>query len=170
MIVEARTIAAAPLAVVAPRTLRHLRAHEFDPAASAALATDAPTLVRAGVAGLTKQVAVQALDPVYGPQRVLIAIRWVATGISGDLFPALDANLELRATGADTTEVVLVGSYQPPFGRAGVVLDQLVMHRMAERSLRSFLDQLVEIVTTPQPAKTPPRPAASAVLRLETDS
>jgi hypothetical protein len=147
VIVQARVVIAAPLALVCARVLRCLGSHELDQAAVAAVAGTHARLIRAGVAGITKQVAVQALEPVYGPQWVEIPIRWVATGVAGQLFPTLDANLELRQSPGQDSELTLVGSYRPPFGRAGTVVDHLVMRRVAERTLSGFLNTIVEIVT-----------------------
>ena len=170
MIVRSKVVAEAPLVVVAARTLRHLGGRDFDQAASTALGTDAPTLIRAGLAGLTKQVSVHTLEPVYSAQRVVIPIRWVATGISGELFPVLDANLELHAAADDTTELVLVGSYRPPFGRAGAVADHVLMHRVAERTLHSFLDRVVEMVTATPMLERLPRVGDAMRLRIEPDT
>lgn len=146
MFVEAHAVAGAPLAVAAGRIAEYLTAHRLDFAAAAAVAESEPVLVRAGVAGLTKRVAVQALEPVHGPDRVVIAIRWLATGKADQLFPALDANLELRAAGDAHTELILLGAYQPPFGRVGAAIDQLVLHRLAEATLRRFTTDVAEMV------------------------
>jgi len=147
MFVEVHARAKAPLAVAAERIAGYLTAHSLDAAATAAVAESEPLLVRAGVAGLTKRVAVQALEPVYGPDRVVIAIRWLATGKADQLFPALDADLELRSTADSQTELILFGSYQPPFGRVGAAIDRLVMHRIAEAALRRFISDVVAMVT-----------------------
>ena len=160
-IVQARVVTTAPLPFVCARVLRYLRSHELDEVALAAVAVTHTRLIRAGVAGITKKVAVQALEPVYGPHWVEIPIRWVATGVSGQLFPNLDANLELRQSSGQETELTLVGSYRPPFGRAGTMADHLVMRRVAERTLSGFLKTIIAIMTTEEVAD--PTPA----LRLE---
>lgn len=146
MIAEARTFANAPLDVTAERVAEYLHAQCLDSAAAAAVAESEPMLIRAGVAGITKRVAVQALEPVYLPGRVVIGIRWLATGPADQLFPALDANLELHASDDAKTEIVLVGTYEPPFGRVGAAVDHLVMHRVAEATLRRFAAEVAEMV------------------------
>ena len=156
VIVQARVVTAAPLMLVCARILRCLGSHDLDAVAAAAVASTHARLIRAGVAGITKQVAVQALEPIYGPQRVEIPIRWVATGVAGQLFPSLDANLELHQSPGDDTELTLVGSYRAPFGRAGAMVDHWVMHRVAERTLSSFLTTIVEIVTHEPAAHSTP--------------
>lgn len=150
MIIQAQSSAAAPLSEVAGRIVRQLTRRGLDSAATTSIADTQPVLIRAGVAGVTKQVAVQSLPPAYHEDRVVIPIRWIATGVGGDLFPTLEANLDLRAESAESTAVTLVGSYEPPFGRPGAVLDHFVMHRLAERTLQHFVDRLAVLVTSPK--------------------
>jgi hypothetical protein len=69
----------------------------------------------------------------------VIPLRWSATGPVGDLFPTLDANLEITACGAGRSRVTLVGSYRPPLGRVGVVLDRTVLHRAGRVTIRRWL-------------------------------
>jgi hypothetical protein len=151
MILQARRTVDAAQAVVAARLARYLGSAALDAAACAAIADQAPVLVRAGVAGITKQVSVRALEPVQYADRVVIPIRWIATGVSGELYPTLDANIEIRRDQAARTEIVLIGSYQPPFGQTGAVLDRLVMHRIAHRTMSMFLDTISQMITSPDP-------------------
>jgi hypothetical protein len=146
MIVQAHAVAALAYPQSTERVGRFLAAGDLDAAAATAVADQQAVLVRAGVAGITKQVAVQALSPVYGPARTRFAIRWLATGPAGPLFPALDGNLELYPAGDARTAISLTGCYEPPFGRSGAVVDRLVMRRVAEATLAEFLHDLVELV------------------------
>jgi hypothetical protein len=63
---------------------------------------------------------------------VVIPIKWQATGAEA-LFPEMDADLVLQPIG---------GSYDPPFGGIGRLLDRALLHRLAEASVKSFVDQL----------------------------
>jgi uncharacterized membrane protein len=154
MIVEARAVAPTSLQAVSTRLRRLLVAQELADFAASAAGDGETVQLRAGIAGVSKQIAVQALEPVYGPDRVVVAMRWVATGLTGDLFPTLDGNLELRGLCADATEVVLIGSYRPPLGRTGEVIDHLLMGRVARRTVQSFVSRLARAVTEPTPALT----------------
>ncbi|MHB8245541.1 MAG: hypothetical protein ACYDGN_09335 [Acidimicrobiales bacterium] len=58
------------------------------------------------------------------------------------LFPRLDADLEVAPFGTEQTRVTLRGRYEPPGGLIGRGADQLIFHRIAEATLRSFLLQL----------------------------
>lgn len=167
MIIEVRALAQVPLRVAVARVLRMLTAHELDPEAAAALAETEPVLVRAGVAGVTKQVAVHALSPSYHPNRAVIPIRWLATGRSGDLFPTLEANLELRHADQAHTELVLIGSYQPPFGRAGAAIDRLVLHRLAQGTITRFAGRIVQTLEGVAPAQRVTDPVPGFGLGIE---
>lgn len=153
MFVEVRTTTAAPYGVVVERALTQLRARRWDAAATCAVDENQPVLIRAGLAGVTKRVAVSALDPVSRAGQTVIPFRWVATGVTGEMFPTLEAELRLQRTAEGETEVILVGSYQPPFGKVGAQIDHLLMRRVAQRSLSAFLAQLVEMVSSPDPVE-----------------
>lgn len=90
---------------------------------------------------LAKTVEVQ-----FGPVRshgdvTLLAFSWHATG-TGSLFPALDADLELSPLGQNRTELTLRGRYEPPGGILGRRIDQLLLHRLADATVRAFLSSL----------------------------
>ena len=60
----------------------------------------------------------------------------------------LDGNLEVVPLGPERCRVVLTAAYRPPFERAGQLLDQAFLHRVAESTVRSFLTQLACTVET----------------------
>ena len=170
VILECSAQARAPYALAAARAVARLTGHDLDAAAASATADAEPTLIRAGLAGITKQVAVYTLDPTRTAALTVIPFRWMATGASGELFPSLEANLTLRAAGDDNTEISLVGSYEPPFGKTGMLADRLLLRRVAERTLASFLGDLVEAVTTQALVETDPPAALHRRLELEPDA
>ena len=47
-----------------------------------------------------------------------------------------------------TTYSRLRGSYEPPLGALGQHVDRLLMHRVAEATIRSFMLRLAESLTT----------------------
>lgn len=88
---------------------------------------------------LAKTVAVRP-GPVraYGGG-VLVAFSWeVQSGES--LLPRLEADLEVAPFGTDQTVLALRGCYEPPAGRLGRLADQLLLHRLAESTVRAFLE------------------------------
>jgi hypothetical protein len=69
---------------------------------------------------------------------LVVPLSWWATGAQR-LFPTLDADLELMPLGPDQVMLTLMGRYEPPLGAVGRGLDRLVLHRIAETCVRSFL-------------------------------
>jgi hypothetical protein len=80
-------------------------------------------LIRVGpfgdVRGASKLVRVRFLDPVHRDDVMSMGLRWEATGVTGGLFPVLDADITLTPVGEHATRLALAGSYRPPFGRLG---------------------------------------------------
>ncbi len=148
MIIEERLIITPPVAVAVARIGRDFDVGAFDGAVSADFSDTHESLVRAGVAGITKKVAVAALPPRITGQGVVIPMRWQAVGPAGELFPTLDANLTLRPAEHGCTLLTLTGSYLPPFGRVGAVLDQLLLHQVARTTLQRFLSALATTATS----------------------
>lgn len=88
----------------------------------------------------------KTVEITTGPVRqhddaMLVAFSWRASG-PGSLFPALDADIEVSPIGPGRSEVALRGRYEPPGGAPGKVADRLVMHRLADATIRAFLSQL----------------------------
>ncbi len=77
------------------------------------------------------------------------AMRWQATGATGALFPALDADLKLTPVGEDATTLAVSGVYRPPFGGLGAGLDRVVMNRIARASIRAFARQIETAIMSP---------------------
>ncbi len=73
----------------------------------------------------------------------LFAFSWQATG-PGAVFPALDADLEVSPLGETSSEIAIRGRYEPPGGAVGRSLDRLLLHRLADATLRAFLTRLAD--------------------------
>lgn len=81
---------------------------------------------------------------IPGPVRnvgegIFVAFSWEAEGGSS-LFPRLDADIELTPFGLQQTLVALHGRYNPPAGSFGKRADDLLLHRIAESTVRAFLN------------------------------
>jgi hypothetical protein len=74
--------------------------------------------------------------------RAGLALRWEARGPGGRLFPVLDADLTLTSAGENAALLTLSGAYRPPLGNLGAELDRLLLHRVAEATIRNFLDRV----------------------------
>lgn len=97
--------------------------------------------------GLSKRVMVHLLEPRTTGNTVVVPLRWEATGASGHLFPALDANLGLTPASDDSTLLSIVGRYEPPLGALGERLDHAVLARVADATARSLVRRLAEAIT-----------------------
>ena len=92
-----------------------------------------------GVPGASRLVRVQFVEPVYRDGAMTLGVRWEATGVTGALFPVLDANLSLGDDGeGHGTRLALTAAYRPPLGGLGAELDRL-LHRVAARTVSAFL-------------------------------
>ena len=105
-------------------------------------------LIRVGpfgaVLGASKLVRVQFLEPVPREDRVVLPLRWEASGAAGRLFPVLDADLILTPWGEDAVTLALTGAYRPPLGSLGEVLDRALLNRAAAATIRSLLAGLAD--------------------------
>lgn len=103
----------------------------------------------------TPLVAVVELDigeAVPGTESVTIPFSWKATGASW-LFPHMEAELVLSPLAPSLTHVTFRGRYRPPLAAVGAVLDRVAMHRVAEATVRSFLERLRDAVVAMGPAR-----------------
>jgi hypothetical protein len=108
------------------------------------------------VPGTSRLVRVQFSDRTYRDGETTVALRWQATGASGGLFPALDADIRLAAEGAHRTRVTLTGSYRPPLGALGAGLDRLVLHTVATATIATLLTRIAAALEgAPAPASEP---------------
>jgi hypothetical protein len=87
-----------------------------------------------------KQVEVKLREPIKTRNRTLIPLSWTATGASG-LFPSLEADLELGGMGPARCQLSLSARYRPPFGSLGQVVDRALLHRVAEATVRDFVQR-----------------------------
>ena len=97
-----------------------------------------------GSAALSKEVLVRLLPPRNVGQTVVVPLRWEATGPTGRMFPAFDADLGLTAAGGASSLLSIVGRYEPPFGLFGVQLDHALKTRAAQRTAETLLHEVVE--------------------------
>ena len=88
-------------------------------------------LMRVGPAGTTpgvsRLVQVRFTEPTYLDGMMTVSLRWEATGVTGGLFPALDADIRISAEEDESVTVTLIGSYRPPLGMLGAGLDRLLL-------------------------------------------
>ena len=101
------------------------------------------------VLGMSKLVQVRMLDPVPHEDVVVVPLRWEATGRMGRLFPVLDANLTLAADEHGKAVLRFAGVYRPPLAGVGEDLDRIVLHRVADATVRSLLTRIAGLLADP---------------------
>ena len=92
-----------------------------------------------------REVSVELVPPVRSSSKTVFPLRWQAADHPG-LFPALDADLEVASLGAERTQLAMSARYVPPFGTVGRAIDRALLSRVAEATLKDFLDRVREAV------------------------
>jgi hypothetical protein len=92
-------------------------------------------------------VMVRLGDPVRLAGITLVPMTWQPLR-AGSLLPHLDADLELAPLGPMRTQLALSGRYRPPLGRVGEAVDRALLHRVAEATVKDFLDRTAAAVRT----------------------
>jgi len=96
-----------------------------------------------------KQVAVELGTPLRLPSKTVLPMTWTPVGAER-LFPALEADIEVAFLGAHRTQVAISAQYRPPLGAVGRTMDKALLHRVAEATVKDFLDRVTErLRTTP---------------------
>ena len=92
---------------------------------------------------VSKRVWAELGEMSVKPDRVTQPLRWRAAGATG-LFPAMVADLEFAPMGTAMTAISFMGRYVPPLGPLGREVDRMLLHRLAQASVRALLGMVVE--------------------------
>lgn len=97
------------------------------------------------IAGLPirKRVTVEAGEPVTDGDWTGMPITWKAS-FPKRLFPVMQGKVELAPVDGLTTRLTVSGMYEPPLGRVGRQLDDAVMHRVAEATVKELAEAIAE--------------------------
>jgi len=90
---------------------------------------------------IAREVSIDLGTPIRLPTKTVLPLRWTATGASG-LFPSLDADLEIAPLGHDRCQLSMSARYVPPLGALGRVMDRALLFRVAEATIKNFLDEV----------------------------
>jgi len=133
----------APFRTVEPSTLAMVGG--LDDFAQQAYRDGEEIRARMGIGGepplLAKVVRIIAGRPLRGDHETALPLTWEATG-TPELFPKMEADLVIAALGPQLTQLSLRGNYRPPLGQIGRVLDRALLHRLAEASVKRFVDRI----------------------------
>ena len=92
---------------------------------------------------VARTVAIELGQPVHTAGKVVLPLRWTPTDAPG-LFPALEADLEVAPLPPDRTQLAMSARYVPPLGPLGKAIDRAILYRVAEATLKDFLDRVGE--------------------------
>jgi hypothetical protein len=73
-------------------------------------------------------------------------ISWSATGAEV-LFPRLNADLLISHVGHNQTTISLEGTYEPPLGTLGKVVDRIMLRNVADSTVKAWVDRLAGAMT-----------------------
>jgi len=65
----------------------------------------------------------------------------------GICFPEWGPIAELGPLGEDRSQLAISARYRPPLGVVGRAVDRVLLHRVAEATLKDFLDRVGEAIT-----------------------
>jgi hypothetical protein len=112
-----------------------------------------------GPVKFSKRVWAELTDPAPRADRVIQRLRWRAAGATG-LFPTMEADLEFSPMGEWRTSISFMGRYDPPLGAFGREIDRMLLHRLAEASVRFLLTRIAQRVEEAAQERRAPAPAA----------
>ena len=96
----------------------------------------------AGV-GIQKKVVVEVGEPLTTGSWTEVPITWRATYIKR-LFPVMTGKVELAPVDDRVTRLTVCGMYQPPLGSLGKHLDDALMHRVAEATVKELAESIAK--------------------------
>jgi hypothetical protein len=94
---------------------------------------------------IARQVEIKLGAPIRMATKTVLPLRWTAAGVAG-LFPSLEADLEVAPLGPGRTQLAMSARYVPPLGAIGRAIDRAILFRVAEATLKDFLDRVREAV------------------------
>jgi hypothetical protein len=146
-----------PVDSAVERLYAALARHRLDEVSDDAYAAGLVVLTRVGpfgeVAGLSKKVRLELLAPRQLDDGMRLQLRWVATGTTGQLFPAIDADLDLLAVDEQQCALSINAVYDPPLGTLGAGIDRILLHRAARATMRALLRELGHTLTQTRQAE-----------------
>ncbi len=96
---------------------------------------------------VTAPIELEIGRPVESLEAVTIPMAWTASSAT-HLFPRMEAEIVVSSLGPVTTHLEFRGSYVPPLDGFGKLLDKLALHRVAESTVRAFLQRLSAAILT----------------------
>jgi hypothetical protein len=96
--------------------------------------------VHAGRLRLARSVQIEVTPPTIYPGRCELCVAWKAAE-NAAFFPELGGVFELVAVAPAQSRLSFEASYDPPARALGQLADRAIMHRVAEASVREFVQR-----------------------------
>ena len=94
---------------------------------------------------IERKVEITLGVPVELASKTVLPLQWTPSGASG-LFPALEADLEIARLADSRTQLAMSARYDPPLRALGRVLDRAILSRVAEATIKDFLDRVANAI------------------------
>jgi hypothetical protein len=88
-----------------------------------------------------RAVVVTVGEPARMAFKTLQPISWRPAHAEA-LLPEMDAEIEVAPMGGAQTQLAMTARYTPPFGLVGRVADRALLHRVAEATIKDFLERV----------------------------
>jgi hypothetical protein len=99
-----------------------------------------------GGGAVTRRVDAEVGPMETDPASLRIPLRWKAAE-HPKLFPLMDGELHITDVAGHDIELRIVGEYRLPLGAIGAAADAVAGHRVAEKSIRRFLEEVSRRLT-----------------------
>ncbi len=88
-----------------------------------------------------REVSLSVSSPHHLGDTCVIQIGWTPTADHSTL-PSLEGDLEVSPLGDDLAQLAISASYRPPLGWLGALSDRALLRRVAEATIKDFLDHV----------------------------
>ncbi len=92
------------------------------------------------------RLRVGASTATLRPDSVMLPVSWEAVG-GPPIFPRMEGTLHVEPSGTGGSRFTLNAVYAPPLGKLGEVIDRSLMHRVAQATVKDFLERLASALS-----------------------
>ena len=102
-----------------------------------------PKAIGLHIAGIhvRKKVKVEFGEAVKTSTWAVVPVAWKAT-FPEKLFPAMSGKVDVAPVSKEVTRLTVSGMYEPPLGTLGDHLNETLMHRVAERTVKELAESI----------------------------
>jgi len=99
-----------------------------------------------GAGSVAKEVRLEIGTAEIHRSGLIYPVGWTATGAER-LFPRLSAELRISHVGLQRTKITLDGTYEPPLGPLGRVVDRVLLRGVAESTVKAWIERMAAALT-----------------------